>query len=303
MHYFFRDSSSHSAGPIVQDLSTAEPSNPNEITKSMSIVAPEPVVPKSSVKTATKKDKSCTTSVSPVYKNNLNYIRKRPKNPITMADLEQAKDLEEEEFKTNVKPDTSREMATRICKKAVTYQFDEDIDESLDEVQDDTENEESCDGYSSPDIDYEAVANYEENYEKTYERNYEQNSTESTKIHADSPDKKSTNENLIESTKNSTQNVANDTTEERKNDEDTMNYWNHQINEAFSEYNALWAKYGDKLEKQCKITAEYFEERPKQVSGWIPDWPADKKMEKLLSFRNDILNHFKRCLAIRGISK
>ena len=184
MHYFFRDSSSHSAGPIVQDLSTAEPSNPNEITKSMSIVALEPVVPKSSVKTATKRDKSCTTSVSPVYKNNLNYIRKRPKNPITMADLEQAKDLEEEEFTTNVKPDTSREMTTRICKTAVTYQFDEDIDE----VQDDTENEESCDGYSSPDIDYEAVANYEENYEKTYERNYEQNSTESTKIHAEHKD-------------------------------------------------------------------------------------------------------------------
>ena len=225
MRYFFSNSSSHSAGPIlssttepnqdqiakstsivvmgrvfnsvdpiVQDLPTAEPSNHNEITKSMSIVAPEPVVPKSLVKTATKKDKSCTTAVSPVYKNNLNYIRKRPKNPITMADLEQAKDLEEEEFKTNLKPDTSREMTTRICKTAVTYQFDDDIDE----VQDDTENEESCDGYSSPDIDYEAVANYEENYEKTYERNYEQNSTESTKIHAEHKDQENESQQNVD---------------------------------------------------------------------------------------------------------
>ena len=189
-----------------------------------------------------------------------------------MADLEQEKDLEEDEFKTNVKPSTSREMTTRICKKDVNYQFNEqDLNEDIDEYSEDEQN----DDYSSPDIDYEAVANYE------------QNSTESTK--------------------NSTQNAANDTTEERKNDEDTMNYWNHQINEAFSEYNALWAKYGDKLEKQCKITrdkdtVEYFEETPKQVSNWIPNWPADKKMEKLLSFRDDRLNHLKRCLAIRGIS-
>ena len=49
---------------------------------------------------------------SPVYKNNLNYIRKRSKNTITMADLEQEKDLEEDEFKTNVKPSTSREITT-----------------------------------------------------------------------------------------------------------------------------------------------------------------------------------------------
>ena len=104
---------------------------------------------------------------------------------------------------------------------------------------------------------------------------------------------------MNESTKNSSQN------DDEK--EDTTIYWSEQINEAFSEYNALWAKYGDKLEKQCKITrdketVEYFEETPKQVSNWIPNWPADKKMEKLLSFRDDRLNHLKRCLAIRGIS-
>ena len=113
---------------------------------------------------------------------------------------------------------------------------------------------------------------------------------------------------MIESTKNSTQNKANGATEERKDDEDTTNYWSEQINEAFSEYNALWAKYGDKLEKQCKITrdketVEHFEEMPKQALNWIPNWPADKKMEKLLSFRDNLLNHLKRCLAIRGISK
>ena len=33
---------------------------------------------------------------SPVYKTNLNYIRKRGKNTITMEDLEHGKDLEEE---------------------------------------------------------------------------------------------------------------------------------------------------------------------------------------------------------------
>ena len=76
-----------------------------------------------------------------------------------MEDLEQEKDLEEDEFKTNVKPSTSREVTSRICKKDVIYQFnesdlDEDTDESLNDGQDDTE-----DGYSSPDIDYEEVAN------------------------------------------------------------------------------------------------------------------------------------------------
>ena len=85
-----------------------------------------------------------------------------------MADLEQEKDLEEDEFKTNVKPSTSREMATRICKKDVIYQFDEQkLDEDTDKSFDDEQDEESCDndGYSSPDIDYEAVANYEQNYD------------------------------------------------------------------------------------------------------------------------------------------
>ena len=117
------------------------------------------------------------------------------------------------------------------------------------------------------------------------------------------PNEKSNNENLIESTKNSTQNEANDTSEERKNDEDTTNYWNQQINEAFSEYNALREKYADKMQKACKISAEYFEGRPKPVSNWIPNWPADKRMEKLLSFRDDLLKQLKGFLAIRGISK
>ena len=117
-------------------------------------------------------DKPMITN-SPVYKNNLNYIRKRSKNTITMADLEQEKDLEEDEFKTNVKPSTSREVMTRICKKDVIYQFNEsDLDEDTDESLEDEEDEYSSNGYSSPDIDYDAVANYE------------QNSPESTKIHA-----------------------------------------------------------------------------------------------------------------------
>ena len=114
---------------------------------------------------------------------------------------------------------------------------------------------------------------------------------------------KSNNENLIESTKNSTQNVANDTTEERKNDEDTMNYWNQQINEAFSEYNALRAKYSDKMKQVCKESTEYYEERPKCISYCILNYPAEKRMEKLLSFRDDILKRLQGFLAIRGISK
>ena len=104
-----------------------------------------------------------------------------------MADLEQEKDLEEDEFKTNVKPSTSREMTTRICKKDVIYQFnesdlDEDTDESLNDGQDDTE-----DGYSSPDIDYEEVANYE------------QNSPESTKIHAKYKDQENESQQIVDS--------------------------------------------------------------------------------------------------------
>ena len=131
-------------------------------------------------------------SISPAYKNNLNYIRKRPKKTITMADLEQEKDLEEDEFKTNVKPSTSREMATRICKKDVIYQFDEsdhndsdlDTNESLNDGQDDDTEE---DGYSSPDIDYEEVANYE------------QNSPESTKIHAKHKDQGNESQQNVDS--------------------------------------------------------------------------------------------------------
>ena len=110
-----------------------------------------------------------------------------------------------------------------------------------------------------------------------------------------------------ESTKIYTQKEVNDTTTaEKKNydeKEDTTNDWNHQINEAFSEYNALMAKFADKMKKVCKDSTEYFEERPKHVSNWIPNWPADKRMEKLLSFRDGLLKHLKGFLAIRGISK
>ena len=112
-----------------------------------------------------------------------------------MADLEQEKDLEEDEFKTNVKPSTSREMTTRICKKDVIYQFDEsdcndsDMDEDTNESLEDKQDEESnhCDGYSSPDIDYDAVANYE------------QNSPESTKIHAKHKDQGNESQQYVDS--------------------------------------------------------------------------------------------------------
>ena len=87
-----------------------------------------------------------------------------------MEDLENDKDLEEEEFKTNAKPSTSRAMTTRSCNKNVNYQCDEsDKEEDSDDFDESTNNSEdensgdNYDGYSSPDIDYEAVANYEEN--------------------------------------------------------------------------------------------------------------------------------------------
>ena len=110
-----------------------------------------------------------------------------------MEDLEQEKDLEEDEFKTNVKPSTSREMTTRICKKDVIYQFnesdpDEDIDDSLEDEQD--EDSSDCDGYSSPDIDYEAIADYEEE--------------NSPKINAANEKQENESENFIESAKNCT---------------------------------------------------------------------------------------------------
>ena len=79
-----------------------------------------------------------------------------------MADLEQEKDLEDDEFKINVKPSTSRSMTTRICNKNAVYQYEEDEsesddqNESLDDEQSDTEDEES-NGYSSPDIDYDLL--------------------------------------------------------------------------------------------------------------------------------------------------
>ena len=113
----------------------------------------------------------------------------------------------------------------------------------------------------------------------------------------------SNNENLIELTKNSTQNEANVASEERENDEDTSDYWNQQINEAFFEYNALRAKYSDKMKQVCKESTEYYEERPKCISYCILNYPAEKRMEKLLSFRDDILKRLQGFLAIRGISK
>ena len=81
---------------------------------------------------------------SPVYKTNLNYIRKRGKNTITMEDLEHGKDLEEEEFKTNAKPSTSRAMTTRSCNNNVTYQCDEsDKEEDSDDFDESTNNSEN----------------------------------------------------------------------------------------------------------------------------------------------------------------
>ena len=58
-----------------------------------------------------------------------------------MEDLEREKDLEEDEYKTNAKPSTTRTMTTRTCNNIITYQYESDT-EDFDDNQDDTENEE-----------------------------------------------------------------------------------------------------------------------------------------------------------------
>ena len=92
-----------------------------------------------------------------------------------MADLEQDKDLEEDEFKSNAKPTSSRTIATRICNRNVKYQSELDQsddhedtnDDDGDSEKEDVEAEESSDdcdqndGYSSPDIDYESLTCYD----------------------------------------------------------------------------------------------------------------------------------------------
>ena len=91
-----------------------------------------------------------------IMKENKHYIRERKPITFDMNDLEQHKDLEDDdEFKTTAKPSTSRTMYDRTCNKNVIYQYDmngsylhEDTDDS-DEAFD-----EESDGYSSPNIDY-----------------------------------------------------------------------------------------------------------------------------------------------------
>ena len=95
------------------------------------------------------------------YKTNLNYVRKRPKNTLTMDDLEHEKDLEEDEFKTSAKPSTSRTMKTRLCTKNVVYVSN--LHEDTDDFDDDQTGDSDNDGYSSPDIDYESLSINEEN--------------------------------------------------------------------------------------------------------------------------------------------
>ena len=78
-----------------------------------------------------------------------------------MADLERDKELEEDdEFKTNAKPSTSRTTTTRICNRNVIYQCD-DESEITEDSDDDEDSTEEYDGYSSPDIDYASLPNYD----------------------------------------------------------------------------------------------------------------------------------------------
>ena len=57
-----------------------------------------------------------------------------------MADLEQEKDLEEDEFKTTAKPSTTRTMTTRIHNK-VNYRCDMDKSDLHDDTNEESLNE------------------------------------------------------------------------------------------------------------------------------------------------------------------
>ena len=120
--HFFRDLS-HQLGAI--ETQTLSPTNENQAEIENVIMIS---------KTVTTNE----NSLSPVYKNNLNYVRKRPKNTLTMADLEREKDLEEDEFKTTAKPSTSRTLTTRIRNKNVNYQCDMDKSDLHEDSNDDS---------------------------------------------------------------------------------------------------------------------------------------------------------------------
>ena len=106
--------------------------------------------------------------------------------------------------------------------------------------------------------------------------------------------------NLNESAKNSTQNEVNDTTEENdEKKEDTTNVWNEQINEKFSEFKTLRAKWTPIMKKSWahkKYSVEFFEEEERQIQYFLTNWSTDKS-EKLLNCVDQKIKGFERFLA------
>ena len=105
---------------------------------------------------------------------------------------------------------------------------------------------------------------------------------------------------MNESAKNSTQNEVNDTTEENdEKKEDTTNVWNEQINEKFSEFKTLRAKWTPIMKKSWahkKHSVEIFEDEERLIEHFLTNWSTDKS-EKLLNFVDGRIKGFERFLA------
>ena len=165
-------------------------------------------------------------------------------------------------FECHAKPSTSRTLPSRSCKRNILYAENDEIE---------TEEPNLSDGKNS--------------------------------IRNENEDQPENVENLNESAKNSPQNVVNDTPEENDEEKEdtTKNVWNEQIDEKFSEFKTLRAKWQDDMKKACKHSSEFFEDREKCIQYFLDSWSSDKS-EKLLNYVSESVKELERFLAIRGIS-
>ena len=83
--------------------------------------------------------------------------------------------------------------------------------------------------------------------------------------------------------------------------EDTTNDLNEKIDEKFSEFKALKAKWEDDIKKAGKHEAEYFEHTQEMIQHFLDTWSSDK-YEKLLTYVDGKIGELDRFLAGRGIS-
>ena len=118
------------------------------------------------------------------------------------------------------------------------------------------------------------------------------------------PKKLDNKENLNEeSTKNSTQKDVSDTTKENDEakEDTTKNVWNEQIDEKFSEFKTLRAKWKDDMKKACKHSSKFFEEVEELIQKFLDTWSPDKS-EELLKYVNEKFYGLVRFLVLNGIS-